>query len=173
MGRHQVYYLLVRELTSSCQPERRCYRGQLKCRKRVDPASEAALLPPNREKFLVLVLDLSNSACLCRDSDSEWRVVNEITITHRHPNKVLPAGPWRYDISRLDRRTMDHLWYKAGPSLPAPTSIVVIKVKALVPCCSVVDFGLWTWQRWCKPISSGPFWLDSCWSVSYGSIRME
>lgn len=76
MGRHQVCHLLVRELTSSCQPERRCHRGQLKCRKRIDPASEAALLPTNREKFLVLLLDLSKSACLCRD-DSEWRVVNE------------------------------------------------------------------------------------------------
>ena len=95
-----MHYLLVRELTSSCQPERRRHWGQLKHRKRVDPVREAVLLPPNREKFLVLLLDLSNSTCLCR-GDSE-RVANENTITHRHPNKVLPPRPWRYDIFRLD-----------------------------------------------------------------------
>jgi len=44
----------------------------LKCRKRVGPVSEAALLPPNREEFLVLLLDLSKSTCLCRGgNDSE------------------------------------------------------------------------------------------------------
>lgn len=66
-----MHRLLVRELTSSRQPERGCHWGQLKCRKRVGPVSEAALLPPNREQFLVLLLDLSNSTCLCRDDDSE------------------------------------------------------------------------------------------------------
>lgn len=78
--------LFVRELTSSRQPERRCHRGQLEWRKRVDsdPASEAALLPPNREKFLVLLLGLSNSTCLCRgDNDSE----------------TLARGQWGHDYS--------------------------------------------------------------------------
>lgn len=97
-----MHYLLVRELTSSCQPERRRHWGQLKCRKRVDPVREAALLPPNREKFLVLLLYLSNSTCLCRGGSDSERVANENTITHRHPNKVLPPRPWRHDIFRLD-----------------------------------------------------------------------
>jgi len=45
-----MHYLLVREPTSSCQPERRCRQGQLKCRKRIDPVSEATFASPQPQE---------------------------------------------------------------------------------------------------------------------------